>query len=84
LYPGREASRLGLQQGFMPHALPAVCMHPARACQSGFSETDALTGSPQVLDSMSIVEPDLLRKSEFMLPLNDEKRELYADMLKDL
>eukprot|EP00892_Ulva_mutabilis_P001323 jgi/Ulvmu1/11191/UM072_0027.1 len=80
LYPGRDASQLGLREGFMPHTLKQVASHSTAAR----SRQLAPLPEGQVLESMSEVDPELLRRSEFVEPAGDAAQALYRRLLAAL
>lgn len=76
LYHGRDASQLGLREGFMPHTLREVATH-------GHRPAGALPEA-QVLESMSEIDPEILRRSEFVEPAAKQTQELYVRLLAAL
>ena len=76
LYDGRDASQLGLREGFMPHKLHEVATHGA--------EASGALPEAQVLESMSEIDPDILRRSEFVEPAKKQTQELYSRLLAAL
>jgi hypothetical protein len=79
LYPGREASRLGLQMGFMPHTLQRFA-----AAGAVDDEGSSVVPEGQLLEAMSEVHPELLLRSEFVLPADDATRDMHARLLQGL
>lgn len=78
--PGRDGPILGLQQGFRPHQLSASASSRSM-CRADHWESAATEAPPQ-LDVLSVLSPEVQRGSEFLLPLQDDMKALYARVLQ--
>ena len=76
LYSGRDASQLGLREGFQPHQLQQVAAHGGAALEP--------LPAGQVLESMSDLDPEILRRSEFVEPAQKGSQELYSRLIAAL
>lgn len=80
LYPGRDASQLGLREGFMPHALQQATCHGSSARGAPLG----LLPEGQLLESMSDIDSEILKRSEFVEPAGEQAQALYARLVAAL
>jgi hypothetical protein len=85
LYPGRGAPMRGLEAGFMPWQLRNCAIESQEVCKQDFWESQQEgQGKPGGLDFSSTVDPDILGRSEFLLPLRQRELEMYRRICENL
>jgi hypothetical protein len=79
LYPGRGEPSLPLQRGYKPFQLPHFADGSHAACHD--SHSDAAHGQAELMTPASLIDANVLRKSEFFLPLDNDALALQERLL---
>lgn len=80
LFPGRGTARRGLADGFKPFELPAFAVNPAATCRPHFWEGEP-AAEQAALTAEARVPPEVLARSEFLLPLQPDALNLLLRVL---